>query len=510
MKSGILIRSIAISLVATLAGPLRLAAQEQTEKEHHEMHCHYKLIDLGTFGGPQSRADYQVALNNHGTVAGSADTPNPNPFYGNDNPFFFPDPFIEHAFQWKDGVLTDLGSLAGGGTSLPNWINEKGYVAGQATNSVIDPLTGWPESIAVLYKDGRVINLGALGGNESLATSVNDRDQVVGFAANSIPDPFSPFVTQVRAFLWQDNVMKDLGALGTGTDAVAQAINERGQIVGNSFTNTTVNSVTGTPTSDPFLWQNGTMIDLGTLGGTSSDTIDGPFLNRRGQVVGSSNLAGDIHFHPFLWTKPGPMKDLGTLGGNDGQANSINDAGEVVGWATSTGDQAVLAFLWRDGTMRNLGTVDGDPCSVAWGINSRGQIGGASWDCGPNYAHAFLWENGGPAVDLNTLVRRGSGVQLTVASPNERGEIIAEGLLPDGDNHAFLLIPCDNNHGDDEDCMGEVENATAVPQSNPAQTQELINGAHPRLSPEILTTLRPHWRPRYFALGARHNTTLQK
>jgi len=516
MKSTISLWTIAISLLAVLAIPIQIFAQEQTEEEHHAKHHHYKLIDLGTFGGPQSRADYPVALNNHGTVAGSADTPHPNPFYGNDNPFFFPDPYIEHAFQWKDGFLTDLGSLPGGGTSLPNWINERGDVAGQATNSVIDPLTGWPESVAVLYKDGQVINLGTLGGNESLATAVNDRDQVVGFAANTIPDPFSPFVTQVRAFLWQDGVMKDLGTLGTGTDAVALAMNERGQIVGNSFTNTIANPVTGSPTSDPFLWQNGTMIDLGTLGGTSSDTIDGPFVNRRGQVVGSSNLAGDIHFHPFLWTKPGPMTDLGTLGGNDGQANSINDASEVVGWATNAGDLAVLAFLWRNGTMRNLGTVDGDPCSIAWGINSKRQIGGASWDCGANYTHAFLWENGGPSVDLNTLVPRGSGVQLTVASPNERGEIIAEGLLPNGDNHAFLLIPCDENHGDDEDCMGNAEEAAAVLQSTPPLNQELIKGARPRLSPEIrltpemLTALRPHWRPCYFALAARHNTTQRK
>jgi probable HAF family extracellular repeat protein len=199
------------------------------------------------------------------------------------------------------------------------------------------------------------------------------------------------------------------------------------------------------------------------------------------------------------------MKDLGTLGGNDGQANSINDAGEIVGWATSPGDQAVLAFLWRNGTIRNLGTVDRDPCSIAWGINSKGQIGGASWDCGPNYVHAFLWENGGPSVDLNTLVPHRSGVQLTVAVPNDRGELIAEGVLTNGENHAFLLIPCDENHGGDEDCMSEVENSTPVPQSKLAQTQVLINVVRPKLSPEIMTTLRPPWSRRYFVLGMRQH-----
>jgi probable HAF family extracellular repeat protein len=99
-----------------------------------------------------------------------------------------------------------------------------------------------------------------------------------------------PPQTQQHAFLWQNGVMHDLGTLG-GPDSVALLINESGQVVGQSYTSYTPNPSTGVPTVDPFLWENGRMLDVGGLGGTFGSV---GWLNARGQVVGNSNLPGDL------------------------------------------------------------------------------------------------------------------------------------------------------------------------------------------------------------------------
>src|ERR1035438_3854662 len=119
------------------------------------------------------------------------------------------------------------------------------------------------------------------------------------------------------------------GYSGTGTNAYAMAINEQGQAIGISYTNSTPNQVTTRcsspgstiPTQDPFLWENGKMIDIGTLGGTCGFPS---WINSHGQVVGYSDLVEDQVNHPFLWTNAKGMQDLGTLGGSYGTASMIN------------------------------------------------------------------------------------------------------------------------------------------------------------------------------------------
>ena len=70
---------------------------------------------------------------------------------------------------------------------------------------------------AVLFTRGRVLDLGTLrGAAADLALAMNDRGQVAGFSSNDVPDPVSIFGwgTQVRSFIWERGVMRDLGTLG--------------------------------------------------------------------------------------------------------------------------------------------------------------------------------------------------------------------------------------------------------------------------------------------------------
>ena len=107
------------------------------------------------------------------------------------------------------------------------------------------------------------------------------------------------------------------------------------------------------------------LIDLGTLGGSYSVAID---LNAHGQVVGTSGLAAGGS-HAFLWEN-GTLTDLGTLGG-DSLAVAVNEGGQVIGRSmTGSGEHA---FLWEDGQMTSLGVLEPeDRYSRALAVNDAG------------------------------------------------------------------------------------------------------------------------------------------
>jgi probable HAF family extracellular repeat protein len=396
-------------------------------------------------------------MNNRGDVIALSSTGIPDPL----------DPSLQDGFIWH-GILSnatrtvhDLGALPGVNQSLAGEISRNGLIAGISTNGLYDPLTGFPELRAVMWDSAHNIHdLGTLGGNASASNQVNSRGQVVGLAMNAVPeDPDvasffygPPAAQQVRAFLWENGLMRDIGTLG-GNDSFASVINEGGAICGFSSTNTEINETTGLPTIHPFLWINGQMCDLGSLGGTRAmpgSFADGPFgrvMNERGQVVGTSTLEGDEGFHAFLWSE-GQLIDLGTLGGTLSQAYAINNAGQVVGRANTTSAPGSRhPFLWENGGMIDLGLVPSCARGTAHTINSRGEIAGGFSGCAADpddraVFRGFYLQRGGPIVDVNTLITPASDLWIDdISFINDTGLMVAIGVLPDGSTRAVLLVP---------------------------------------------------------------------
>src|SRR5437660_2326558 len=127
MKSRTLTPIIATTLFIALIIPAQLAAQ----------HTRYKLIDIGTFGGPVSyiagNETGHRQLNNRGIVAGTADISTPDPNAGNPDLCLNPDCFfLSHAFLWQNGVLTDLGTLPGGNDSATYVRNPPWRIGGRS------------------------------------------------------------------------------------------------------------------------------------------------------------------------------------------------------------------------------------------------------------------------------------------------------------------------------------------------------------------------------------------
>jgi probable HAF family extracellular repeat protein len=213
-----------------------------------------------------------------------------------------------------------------------------------------------------------VTDLGTLGGEWSHANALNDLDQVVGQSETANG--------QSHAFLWEGGVMTDLGL--SADESSAQAISKSGQVVGGWR----IKSKEGVESPrTAFLWtRSGGMTDLGTLGGVDSEANS---INDRGGVVGRSKTVQGYN-RAFLFHTDTGMVDLGTLGGRDSAAASINNAGQVVGWSEITwGDtQQRRAFLWDHGKMIDLSSLP-EVKEAGWlelteavEINDQGQIVG--------------------------------------------------------------------------------------------------------------------------------------
>lgn len=105
-----------------------------------------------------------------------------------------------------------------------------------------------------------------------------------------------------------------------------------------------------------------------------NNVMDPKAINASGQVVGEGFInPADPGYHAFLFSN-GSLHDLGTLGGRSSGAEAINNSGVVVGWAMAAGanphqDGEIHAFLY-DGAMHDLSSALGASSSHAYGINS--------------------------------------------------------------------------------------------------------------------------------------------
>jgi probable HAF family extracellular repeat protein len=317
----------------------------------------YSITDLGTLGGTPSVA---YGINASGQVAGLSYTAGG----------------VRHAFLWQNGAMQDLGTFGGGTESQGLAINNSGQVV------------GWSDSNgATLWQNGSIIDLNSLipptsGLQLGVAQGINSAGSIVGQDYHRTDGLHS-------AFLLGSGGVIDLGTLG-GRESNALGINTLGQVVGQADT--------GAAGAVPhaFLWQNGVMADLGTLlGGTALGSSLAYGINDSGHVVGWSDTTGGGTSHPqhaFLWQN-GTMTDLGTLGGSGSVAQSINNLDQVVGSSSLTGDTGSRhAFLWQNSTMTDLNSLI--PANSGWilveplAINDRGQIVGSGTINGQT--HAFL------------------------------------------------------------------------------------------------------------------------
>jgi probable HAF family extracellular repeat protein len=300
---------------------------------------------------------------------------------------------------------------------------------------------------------------------DGVAVGLNNAGQVTGTAR------LLPSQGDIKAFRWSPSNGAQI-LTGCCDSMWGNDINDAGTIVGVAQTN----AITG---NRGFVATGTSTTALSILpGGDPEQSAGAIAINNVGQVAGLSPASGGGS-HAVIWSAGGVIQDLGTLGGTNSQSLDINDAGMVIGSSQTTGNAATDFFLWSSGGgMVDLNTTVNSAITSVVEINATGQIIGTYITGGAS--HAFLYTPGIGLRDLGTL----GGTTSAPTGLNDNGDVVGSSTLADASTHAFLWTATDG--------MEDITALSGVPEVRRLNNKlQSITGAVPPGYPPSFAPLSP-------------------
>ena len=320
-------------------------------------------VPLGTLGGPSSDVAWPVK-NNFGIISGISENGKHDPLNESFScPVFgLVSGNSCQAFVWEFGAIKPLPGL-GGNNSIGAGNNNLGQVVGWAENTVLDP-TCDTSANQFLQFEATLWQRNSIGGKwqvtelppfpgdpDSAATAINDLGQAVGISG--ICDVAIGAYSAIHAVMWENGKPINLGSLGGHGWNTPGAINNRGVVAG--FANGPNDVIDGQLQFRflAFIWtQEGGMKSLGTLpglGGIPDAMSEATDINDEGQIVGVSFADFEFDNPRAFICQNGVMTPLNSLIGSAAanwdisSTGGINDSGEIAAQANVVADGVVTA-----------------------------------------------------------------------------------------------------------------------------------------------------------------------